>query len=76
VKDAVALGIEDPALGHRIVVVATSTGAGPLDVTGLLAALRRSLPRFMVPAEIREMDVLPRSPNGKFDRVLLRKEVS
>ena len=36
----------------------------------------RRLPRFMVPAEVRELDELPRSANGKFDRVLLRKEVT
>ncbi len=76
VGDAVALGLDDPALGQRIVLVATSAGAAPLDSTAVLAELRRALPRFMVPGEVREMDVLPRSPNGKFDRVLLRKEVS
>ena len=57
-------------------LVATAAGSGPLDAGALLAELRRTLPRFMVPGEVRELDVLPRSPNGKFDRVLLRKEVS
>ena len=76
VGDVVALGLEDATLGQRIVMVATAAGNGPLDVEALLAELRRSLPRFMVPGEVRELDVLPRSPNGKFDRVLLRKEVS
>ena len=75
VGDAVALGVEDDRLGQRIVLVATGA-KGPLAASALLAELRRTLPRFMVPAEVREMDVLPRSPNGKFDRVLLRKEVS
>lgn len=83
VGDVVALGLQDDRLGQRIVLVATgpATGAtdggvGRLDQAGLVAELRRVLPRFMMPAEIRELDVLPRSPNGKFDRVLLRKEVS
>ena len=76
VGDVVALGLEDATLGQRIVMVATAAGDGPLDVGTLLAELRRSLPRFMVPGEVRELDALPRSPNGKFDRVLLRKEVS
>jgi acyl-CoA ligase (AMP-forming) (exosortase A-associated) len=75
VGDVVALGLEDPELGQRIVVVATPA-AESLDHGALLAELRRSLPRFMVPSEVRELDVLPRTPNGKFDRVLLRKEVS
>jgi acyl-CoA ligase (AMP-forming) (exosortase A-associated) len=76
VGDVVALGLEDARLGQRIVLVATSAGPDVLDARALLAGLRSALPRFMVPSEVREMDVLPRSPNGKFDRVLLRKEVS
>jgi acyl-CoA ligase (AMP-forming) (exosortase A-associated) len=75
VGDAVALGIEDAGLGQRIVLVATGA-SGALDTAALISALRRGLPRFMVPAEVRVLDELPRSPNGKFDRVLLRKEVS
>ncbi|GAB3254536.1 acyl-CoA ligase (AMP-forming), exosortase A system-associated [Nocardioides dilutus] len=76
VGDAVAMGLEDTARGQRIVLVVTGNGTGPLDQGAVLAELRRTLPRFMVPSELREMDVLPRSPNGKFDRVLIRKEVS
>jgi acyl-CoA ligase (AMP-forming) (exosortase A-associated) len=76
VGDVVALGLDDTALGQRIVLVATGKGKRPLDQDALLTELRRTLPRFMVPSELREMDVLPRSPNGKFDRVLIRKEVS
>lgn len=75
VRDAVALGVDDAVIGQRIVLVATAAGDEPLDQHALLARLLKELPRFMVPAEIREMDVLPRSPNGKFDRLLLRKEV-
>ncbi|MEO5852657.1 MAG: acyl-CoA ligase (AMP-forming), exosortase A system-associated [Nocardioides sp.] len=76
VGDAVALGVEDDRLGQRVVLVATSAGPGPLDTIALLAAMRTRLARFMVPAEVREMEMLPRSPNGKFDRTLLRKEVT
>lgn len=76
VGDAVALGVEDDRLGQRVVLVVTAAGAGPLDAPALLRLMRQRLPRFMVPAEIREMDDLPRSPNGKFDRALLRKEVT
>ena len=50
----------------------------PDPVTGgaLLAAFRHKLPRYMVPAEIVVRAELPRSPNGKFDRVLLREELT
>ncbi|WP_127481229.1 acyl-CoA ligase (AMP-forming), exosortase A system-associated [Nocardioides pantholopis] len=79
VGDVAAVGVDDDRLGQRIVLVAgPPAGAVPADVDtrALTAHLRRRLPLFMVPAEVRLMDRLPRSPNGKLDRVLLRKEVS
>jgi acyl-CoA ligase (AMP-forming) (exosortase A-associated) len=75
VRDAVAVGVPDPALGQRIVLIATPTHP-ELDVPALTTALRQSLPLYMVPAVIDVRDELPRSPNGKFDRNLLKAEVS
>lgn len=74
VRDAVALGVPDERLGQRIVLLVTAGDA--LDVRELLTALRGRLPLFMVPHAIDVRDDLPRSPNGKFDRSLLRAEVS
>ena len=76
VRDAVALGVEDDRLGQRVVLVVTAPPDRPVDPAAVRAELARRLPRFMVPAEVRELDELPRSANGKFDRVLLRKEVT
>ena len=47
--------------------------AAQADRAGLLAECRRRLPAYMVPAHIilREQ-ALPRNPNGKIDRNLLR----
>lgn len=75
VRDAVALGVEEPGLGHRVVLVATAAGDG-LESTVLLGALRQVLPLYMVPSTIELRGELPRSPNGKFDRVLLKAQVS
>jgi acyl-CoA ligase (AMP-forming) (exosortase A-associated) len=75
VSDAVALGLPDETLGHRVVLV-VRPAAADLDPAALLAAMRRTLPLYMVPAEVVVLDELPRSPNGKFDRVLLRQEVA
>lgn len=72
VHDAVALGIDDPDLGQRIVLVVSGPSDGGAE---LLGALRRSLPLYMVPAVVECRDDLPRSPNGKFDRALIRQEV-
>lgn len=75
VRDAVALGIPDDRLGQRVVLVVTPAGPEPIDEEKLRSILRRTLPAFMVPAEIRTASDLPRSPNGKFDRVRIRAEV-
>ena len=75
VRDAVAVGVDDPALGQRVVLVATPTGP-ELDAGALTTALRRLLPQYMVPSDVDVRAELPRSPNGKFDRNLIRAEVS
>ena len=75
VRDVVALGIDEVGIGHRIVLVATSPD-GELDEVALVAALRQTLPLYMVPSRIDVRDELPRSPNGKFDRNLMKAEVS
>ena len=74
VSDAVALGLPDEQLGHRIVLVVSPLADG-LETDELSRVLRRDLPLFMVPADVVVRSELPRSPNGKFDRVLLRKEL-
>ncbi|HEU5035713.1 MAG TPA: acyl-CoA ligase (AMP-forming), exosortase A system-associated [Nocardioides sp.] len=76
VRDAVALGVEDAVLGQRIVLVVTTGPGADLDTRELDRELRARLPLFMVPAEIVVLPEIPRSPNGKLDRVWLRKEVA
>lgn len=75
VTDAVALGLPDPALGHRVVLVVSPYG-DEVEVDELLAILRRTLPLYLVPAEVVVRTELPRGPNGKFDRVLLREQLT
>jgi acyl-CoA synthetase (AMP-forming)/AMP-acid ligase II len=76
VRDAVAVGVPDERLGHRIVLVASASGQEGLDRAAVGQALRQLLPPYMVPAEIQEWDEIPRSPNGKFDRTLVRDKVT
>lgn len=75
VRDVVAVGVDDAALGQRIVLVVAPSGDG-LTEAALLAALRPLLPAYMIPSRIEIRDDLPRSPNGKFDRPLIKTEVS
>lgn len=75
VRDAVAVGIEDSALGQSITLVVTPKN-GPLDAGVLITAMRKLLPLYMVPADVEVREKLPISPNGKFDRAKIRAEVS
>ncbi len=75
VGDAVALGVEDERLGQRI-VLAASPANGHLDADELLTELRQRLPLYMVPKDVVVRPSLPRSPNNKFDRALLRQELA
>ncbi|GGR48750.1 acyl-CoA ligase (AMP-forming) (exosortase A-associated) [Nocardioides luteus] len=73
VRDAVALGVPDERLGQRIVLLVTPpAGETDFEADRLLTALRRAMPPYMVPSTIDVHPELPRSPNGKFDRVLIR----
>jgi acyl-CoA synthetase (AMP-forming)/AMP-acid ligase II len=75
VTDAVALGIPHPKLGQGILLVASALSHGGEDGEALLNILRRRLPRYMVPLAVEWRSSLPRNPNGKFDRTLLRREL-
>ncbi len=76
VGGAVALGLDDPALGQCIVLVVSPASGNGLTPELLLTRLRRELPMYMVPKEVMVRPTLPRSPNDKFDRNLLRQELT
>jgi acyl-CoA ligase (AMP-forming) (exosortase A-associated) len=76
VRDAVAIGVDDARLGQAVVVVVSAKPGTELEPPAMLDELRRQLPLYMVPKEILVRPDLPRSPNGKFDRNLLRQELT
>jgi len=74
VTEVAAFGVDHAELGQAIAVVAVAADPGALDAATLLAECRRRLPAYMVPAQIDlRGDGLPRNPNGKIDRNLLRQ---
>ena len=76
VRDAVALGFDDPKLGQHIVLAVSPANGHELLPDKLLAELKQQLPLYMVPKHIVVRPSLPRSPNDKFDRNLLRQELA
>ena len=73
VAEAVALGFPDERLGEGIALVVRPDRRG--DEAALRDFLKRRLPNFMQPGPIVWRDELPRSPNGKLDRVELKNEL-
>ena len=73
VGECVAFGVDNPALGQSLQVIATPpAGATELNIAALLADCRARMPAYMVPAGIEPAaPPLPRNPNGKIDRKLL-----
>lgn len=72
VSEVAVFGVDDATLGQAIVAVAVAD-PGLVDRAALLAECKRRLPAYMVPAQIvLRTEALPRNPNGKIDRNLLR----
>ncbi len=76
VRDAVALGVADAALGEHVLLVASPPHGAQLDAAALLARLKQALPLYMLPKRVEAVPEIPRSANGKFDRALLRAELT
>jgi acyl-CoA ligase (AMP-forming) (exosortase A-associated) len=76
VRDAVAFGVEDETLGQAVIIAVSPMPGATLNDAALLAELKKQLPLYMVPRQIIIRDELPKSPNGKFDRNLLRQEIA
>ncbi len=67
VREAVCLFDEE---ADRIVAVY----AGEPETAALVKGLRERLPRYMIPELFHQLPALPHLPNGKTDRVRIRKE--
>jgi len=74
VAEVAAFGIDHPQLGQAIAVIAVPVEEGAIEAPALLAECKRRLPAYMVPAHVDlRAGSLPRNPNGKIDRNLLRQ---
>jgi malonyl-CoA/methylmalonyl-CoA synthetase len=69
VREAAVRGARDPQWGE--VPVAFVVADDPFDPEALLAACRRELASFKIPARIHRVDILPRNALGKVQKHLL-----
>lgn len=74
IYEAVALGYPDDRLGEGIALIVRPDRSAQEDE--FRAFLKKQLPNFMQPGRIIWRDELPRSPNGKLDRNLLKDELN
>lgn len=70
VTEAAAVGVKDERLGQTVLLVVRGSG----DEDSLRAALKRELPNFMQPHQIRWVERMPLNPNGKVDRAAIQAE--
>ena len=71
IREAVVLPVPDELLGSRLRAVICADGDGGLTRKDVLDHCRRRLPDYMVPDVVEFCEELPRTTNGKVDRVLL-----
>ena len=68
VRDAVVVAADDSAGGKRLVAYVAADGTA---AAGIRDRLKLSLPEYMVPATVVALPELPRTANGKVDRMAL-----
>jgi acyl-coenzyme A synthetase/AMP-(fatty) acid ligase len=74
--EAVAVGVPDEVLGHRIILALVTENEGPADlVEAVRQYCRKHLPAFMVPSHFFVLDEIPRTANGKHDRAALQERL-
>jgi amino acid adenylation domain-containing protein len=71
VGDAVVVGRSDSLGGQRLVAYFVPSTKPSITVTKLRRCLVRVLPDYMIPSAFVCMDALPKTPNGKTDRLRL-----
>lgn len=73
-SQAAVIGLPDQIVGERVHAIVVAAPGANVNVEHILAHCARELPPYMVPRAVEVVAALPRSPNGKVDYTLLRKE--
>jgi nonribosomal peptide synthetase DhbF len=73
VANAVVVVRPDGSGGRRLVGYVVSAGAARLDLDALRRRLTGTLPGYLVPSALVQLDALPLTPHGKTDRAALAR---
>ena len=71
IEDAVVVGREDNSDEKRLVAYFVPKTRPAITVTQIRQSLSRVLPDYMIPAGFVSLDAIPKTPNGKTDRLNL-----
>jgi len=71
IDDAVVIGRQEGTLEQRLVAYFVPATQPPLTATRLRQSLARVLPDYMIQSAFVSLDAIPRTPNGKTDRLRL-----
>jgi acyl-coenzyme A synthetase/AMP-(fatty) acid ligase len=71
VHEACVVAVPDEKIGHSLLAYVSVTEGATLSAIELKKHVSERLPRYMVPAEVRFEDALPRTSTGKIDRTAL-----
>ena len=74
VKDAAAVATPSDLGEDEVLVVLEVVDPEDFDYEALRSHCSTTMPKFMIPRYVRLMAVLPRTPTGKVQKALLRKE--
>ncbi len=72
VLEGAVVGLPDPVYGERVKACLVARPGARLEVEDVRGWARARLARFKVPEVVEVLDVLPRNPNGKVMKALLR----
>lgn len=72
--DVAALGVEHAELGQAILIIFACQSSIAVNSVEWLQQLKRTLPNYMLPKELIQLDKMPKNANGKIDRNALASQ--